>query len=206
MPLLAVAFSLFQAFGGLEAGEQTLRRLLAENLAPGSAEAAMEPVQAFVGRVSAGAVGGAGVVVLFLTVVSLLSYIERSMNALWGIERGRPFFARFVVYWTSLTVGPGLLALSLSMTSAAQSSALVERLDAVVPGAAGIVFGLVPWTFSCTALTLLYVIVPNTHVRWRAALGGGVVAGTLWGAPLARFPCSSCGCRWAGSSCSSEPR
>jgi membrane protein len=134
----------------------------------------------FAGRMSEGAVGGVGVVLLFLTVVSLLSSIEQSMNALWGIQKGRPFLARFVVYWTSLTVGPVVLALSLSMTSAAQSSALVESLDAVVPGAAGLVFGLVPWVLSCAALTLLYMIVPYTHVSWRAALGGGLVAGTLW--------------------------
>jgi membrane protein len=33
---------------------------------------------------------------------------------------------------------------------------------------------------SCAALTLLYQIVPDTHVNWRAALGGGLAAGTLW--------------------------
>jgi len=180
VPLLAVAFSLFQAFGGLEAGEQTLRRLLSENLAPGSAAAAMQYVRDFVSRISAGAVGGTGVVFLFFTVVSLLSSIEASVNALWGIERGRSFFSRFVVYWTTITVGPVLVALSLSMTSAAHSTFLVGRLDAVVPGASALLFGLVPWVFSCTALTLLYLVVPNTDVRWHAALGGGVVAGTLF--------------------------
>jgi membrane protein len=180
VPFVAVAFSLFQAFGGLEAGEVALRRLLAQNLAPGSAAAAMRYVQGFVGRISAGAIGGAGVVLLFLTVISLLSYMESSMNALWGIERGRPFLSRFVVYWAMITVGPVLLALSLSMTSVADSQALAGRLDAVLPGASGLLFRLVPWIFTCTGMTLLYVIVPNTNVRWRAALGGGVVAGTLW--------------------------
>jgi membrane protein len=180
VPLLAVAFSIFQAFGGLEASEQALRRLLAQNLAPGSAAAAMQYVRTFVGRISAGAIGGTGVVFLFLTVVSLLSNIEASMNALWGVKRERPFLARFVVYWSAITVGPVLLALSLSMTSAAQSSLIVARLDALVPGASRLLFGLVPWAFSCTALTLLYLIVPHTRVGWRAALGGGLVAGTLW--------------------------
>jgi membrane protein len=180
VPLLAVTFSLFKAFGGLEASEHALRAILEQNLAPGSAERAATYLREFAGRTSEGAVGGVGVVMLFLTVVSLLSSIEQSMNALWGIQKGRPFLARFVVYWTSLTVGPVVLAVSLSMTSAAQSSAAVRGLDAVVPGAAAIVFGLVPWLLSCTALTLLYTIVPFTHVGWRAALGGGVVAGTLW--------------------------
>jgi membrane protein len=180
VPFVAVAFSLFQAFGGLEAGEAALRRLLVQNLAPGSAAAAMGYVQGFVSRISAGAIGGVGVVFLVLTVISLLSYMESSMNALWGIERGRPFLSRFVVYWAMITVGPVLLALSLSMTSVADSPALLGRLDAVLPGTSELLFRLVPWVFTCTGMTLLYVIVPNTNVRWRAAVGGGLVAGTLW--------------------------
>jgi membrane protein len=180
VPLIAVLFSVFKAFGGLTAGEQAVQRLLARNLAPGAAADVFEHVRGFVGRVSAGAVGGLGVLFLFVTVVSLLSYIERSMNAQWGITRGRPFLARFVVYWSSLTVGPVLLALSLSISSAAQASALVAPIDAVVPGARAFLFSLVPWLVSCTALSLLYAIVPYTSVRWTAALGGGLVAGTLW--------------------------
>jgi membrane protein len=180
VPLLAVSFSLFAAFGGLQASEKALHRLIAQNLAPGPAEAAMEHLRQFAARTSAGAVGGVGVVLLFLTVVALLSSIEQSMNSLWGIKRGRPWLARFVVYWTSLTVGPVLLAVSLSLTSAAQSSVLVDRLRDAVPGAAALAFGLVPWVVSCGALTLLYLIVPYAHVSWRAAVGGGVVAGTVW--------------------------
>lgn len=180
VPFVAVAFSLFQAFGGLEAGATALQRLLVQNLAPGSAATAMQYVQGFVSRISAGAIGGAGVVSLVLTVISLLSYVESSMNALWGIERGRPLLSRFVVYWAMVTVGPVLLGLSLSMTSVAASPALAGRLDVVLPGASGLVFRLVPWLFTCTGMTLLYVIVPNTNVRWRAALAGGVGAGTLW--------------------------
>jgi uncharacterized BrkB/YihY/UPF0761 family membrane protein len=62
VPLLAVSFSLFAAFGGLQAGEKALHRLIAHNLAPGTAEAAMEHLRQFAARTSAGAVGGVGVV------------------------------------------------------------------------------------------------------------------------------------------------
>lgn len=79
-----------------------------------------------------------------------------------------------------VTVGPVLLALSLSPTSAAQSHSAVAGLDALAPGSAGVLSAFVPWGISFAALTLLYQIVPNTHVNWRAALGGGLAAGTLW--------------------------
>lgn len=180
VPSLAVAFSLFQAFGGLEGGKQALEAMLVANLGPGAAATAVGYVTSFVERVSAGAVAGTGVVVLVFTVISLLSATETSMNALWRIERGRSFLDRFVVYWATVTVGPLLLAISLSVTSAGQSHALTQRLSALAPLLAGLLFQVVPWLFTCASLTLLYVIVPNTHVRLLPALGGGLVAGTLW--------------------------
>lgn len=180
VPSLAVAFSLVQAFGGLAPGEQALQALLFENLAPGTAEAALRYVTSFVERVSAGAVAGTGVLVLVFTVISLLSAIEASMNALWRIERGRGFLDRFVVYWATVTVGPLLLAVSLSVTSAGQSHVLTQRVSALLPLLGGVLLQVVPWLFACASLTLLYVIVPNTHVRFLPALGGGLVAGTLW--------------------------
>ena len=183
VPFLAVAFSLFQAFGGLEASEQRLQETIIANLAPGSASIARDYIHTFVGRISAGAIGGVGVIVLFLTVVSLLTYIEQSFNAMWKVGQVRPFFSRFVTYWAMVTVGPVLLALSFSMTSAARSQIFVSHLDEWFPGGQATVellFRFVPWVFTWVGMTLLYQIVPNTRVRWRAAVGGGVLAGTLW--------------------------
>jgi membrane protein len=180
VPLLAVAFSLFRAFGGLRPAEDALQQLLVQNLGPGSAATAVSYIDTFVERVSTGAVAGVGVVFLVFTGVSLLASIEASMNALWRVERGRGLLDRFVVYWATMTVGPLLLALSLTLTSAREVATAGERIGAWAPGLAALAFGLAPWLFACVSMTLLYVIVPNTHVRWKAALGGGLVAGTLW--------------------------
>ncbi|HUG55270.1 MAG TPA: YhjD/YihY/BrkB family envelope integrity protein [Vicinamibacteria bacterium] len=182
-PFLAVAFSVFKAFGGLHAAEEALQRRVLQNLAPGAAAAVMEHVDAFLGRISEGAVGGLGVLVLFFTVVSLLTAIEQSFNALWQVDKVRPFLDRFVTYWAMITVGPILMALSFTLTSAARSSTLVGSVVSRVPGAGGVVFAtmpLVPWLITCAAVTSLYLIVPNARVKWRCALGGGLMAGTLW--------------------------
>jgi len=183
VPFLAVVFSLFQAFGGLEAAERVLQRRILQNLAPGAAAAVMEHVGGFLDRVSSGAVGGVGVVFLFYTVVSLLTTIEESFNALWQVEKVRSFFSRFVTYWAMMTVGPVLFALSFSITSAARSHEVVVGLTDAAPGAGWLVlmgFQFVPWMITWVGMTLLYLIVPNTQVRWRAAAGGGILAGTLW--------------------------
>jgi membrane protein len=183
VPFLTVVFSLFQAFGGLDASRQALQDEILKNIAPGAAEHVVVRLNEFIGRVSSGAVSGVGVVLLLLTVVSLLTSVEQFFNALWHVEKERPFLARFVTYWAMMTVGPVLLALSLSMTSVVRSEAFVATLDAWVPGPTWLVtlpFQLLPWVFTWTAMTLLYVIVPNTGVRWLAAIPGGILAGSLW--------------------------
>jgi membrane protein len=182
IPFLAVAFSLFHAFGGLESAQHQLQEAIMENLAPGSAAALDENIRTFVWR-QTGAVGGIGVVGLFFIVVSLLTYIEKTFNSLWNVEKERPFFRRFTMYWAIVTVGPVVAALSFSMTSPASSQALSARIDALWPQASGlleILFRQSHWVFTWIGMTLLYVIVPNTRVSWRAALGGGLVAGVLW--------------------------
>lgn len=191
VPFLAVAFSLFKAFGGLEAGQRALQRIIIDNLAPGSAAAAMEYVQTFVDRISAGAIGGVGVVLLFVTAVSLLASIEASFNALWNVARPRSFLSRFITYWAVITVGPVLLSISLSLTSAAQAHGAMARLDAAVPGIVELAFGVLPWGMSVLALSLLYRIVPNTGVSSTAAVGGGLVAGSLWEAGKHAFTWAS---------------
>jgi membrane protein len=182
-PSLAVAFSVFKAFGGLAGAERALQRRILQNLAPGAAADVMEYVDTFLGRIASGAVSGVGVLVLAFTVVTLLTAVERSFNALWQVARTRVLFDRVVVYWAMVTVGPVLFGLSFALTSAARTSGAMTGLAARVPaaGAAAWTFlQLAPWLITCAAMTALYIIVPNTAVRWRAALGGGVVAGTLW--------------------------
>jgi membrane protein len=39
---------------------------------------------------------------------------------------------------------------------------------------------LVPYVLVCLAFTIVYMFIPNTRVRFRAALIGGVIAGILW--------------------------
>jgi membrane protein len=182
-PFLAVAFSLFNAFGGLGAAEAALRVRLLQNLAPGAAAAVAEQLDVFLQRIATGAVSGIGVLALVFTVLMLLSSMEQSFNALWKVDRGRPLLQRFVNYWAMVTVGPVLFALSFTLTSAARSSSLMAALTDRLPDGSSALMAalqLVPWLITCTAMTLLYLIVPNKAVRWRAAMGGGAVAGSLW--------------------------
>jgi len=175
VPFIAVVFSILKAFGGLSSAALAVQGKMFENLAPGTASEASRYIWTFVDRLSSGAVGSVGIIFLIWAAISLMTSIEKSFNDLWNIERGRPWLHRLVIYWSLVTVGPVLLGLSLTLTTAIQAGAFLGT-GSILDGA----FLLVPWMLSCVSMTLLYMIMPNTRVRLYAALEGGFLAGTMW--------------------------
>jgi len=175
VPFVAVVFSVLKAFGGLSAAAAAVQQKMFENLAPGTASEASRYIWTFVDRLSSSAVGSVGIIFLIWAAISLMTSIEKSFNDLWNIERGRPFLHRLVIYWSLVTVGPVLLGLSLTLTTAVSAGAVLGTGNVLDAG-----FFMLPWLLSCISMTLLYMVMPNTRVRLYAALGGGFLGGTIW--------------------------
>lgn len=177
VPAMAVIFSVFTAFGGLEDARDRLKRQLAEFLSVGHQEKILDFLDQFVG--SASAIGGIGVVFLLATSLSLLTNIEKAFNDIWGLKQDRSFLRRFQSYWPLLTLGPLLLGVSLTVTASVQKHEVVQGLAEFIPGGR-FVLTLLPVVLTWVGFTLAYLIMPNTRVGVRHALIGGVVAGTIW--------------------------
>jgi len=77
-----------------------------------------------------------------------------------------------LVYWAAVTLGPLALGVSLSMTSYAISAS--QGFVGVLPGGVSILLELFEFVLLSASLAGLFHYVPNTHVRWRHALAGGV--------------------------------
>lgn len=179
VPLLAVVFSIFKGLGGFKSFEDRLKPFLYQNLAAGAQETVRDYIEKFVENVNAGAIGGIGIVFLVFTVVSLLENIEMAFNDIWGLKKDRSLFQRFVTYWSMITVGPILLGASLTLTASLQSNAFVAKLIESSPHSHRLL-SLAPILLTWTGFTLLYIIMPNTKVRFSPALIGAVIAGSIW--------------------------
>ena len=188
VPLLAVGFALFKAFGGLRKLEAPLKKLVVDNLAAGRADEVGRWLDSFISNISAGAIAGVGLLVLFYSALGLLTNIEKSFNRIWRIEKMRPLHLRLAIYWCLLTLAPPLLGVSLSLSSRLQGSSFATALLQWLPFGIGraLVAGLAALAI-CIVFVLAYYIVPNTRVRFRAALLGGLVAGLLWSVAKTAF-------------------
>ena len=136
-------------------------------------------VHEFVGNVHSGTLGLTGSLALVVVAILMLARIEDTFNDIWGVTRGRSWFARIVQYWAAITLGPALLILALGLTTGPHLLPAREWLESS-PLLATLVFHLLPFALLIMAFALFYQLMPNTRVQWRAAILGGLVGGFLW--------------------------
>ncbi len=180
VPLLAFSFSVLK---GLGVHEEVADQLYGLFLPLGDqGRDYVDLVLGLVDNVNARVLGGFGLAFFLYTVISMVQKTEESFNYVWYVSKPRSFARRFVEYAFVLLVGPVLIFIALGMISALQSAAVVEYLLAndLVDQALVAAGELLPYVIVCGLFTFLYMFVPNTRVRVRSALVGGLAGGIMW--------------------------
>ncbi len=180
VPLLAVSFSVLKGFGVHNQLEPIVLNLLAA-LGDKGIEITQR-ILSFVDNTKAGVLGSMGLALLLFTVVSLLQKIERAFNFAWRVSEHRPLAQRFSDYLSVIFIGPVLVFTALGMTASISSASIFK--DAMQIKVIGVLLSfagwLIPYVLIIIAFTLIYILVPNTRVKFKSALIGGVVSGILW--------------------------
>jgi len=134
---------------------------------------------------SGSAGGGVGAFSLIIIVLLLFKSVEDAFNDIWGVRLGRSLLMRVVFYWTTLTLGAVLFFAAIAMLGAGAYVNVFKSSIESLPGGAEM-FERLRWslpvfaaTFLVGLLTLVYRVIPNTHVFWRAAFVGGLVVTAL---------------------------
>ena len=180
VPMLALSFSVLKAFGV----HNQLEPILLNFLAPMGERGAeiTQHIIGFVDNIRVGVLGTLGLAMLVYTVISLLQKIERAFNYTWRVTEHRPFSQRFSDYLSVILIGPVLVFTALGITASLSSVELVRHATEIqaIGWAAKFIGTLVPYLLIIIAFTLIYIFVPNTKVKPRSALIGGIVSGLLW--------------------------
>lgn len=171
VPLLTVMLALFTAFPMFSNFQDALQKYFLQSLVPDSiAKPVMGALTQFAGK--AHKVGSVGLVVLVISALALMLTIDRTLNAIWRVRKPRPIAQRVLVYWAAITLGPLVLGVSLSLTSYAISAS--KGLVGAMPGGVRLLLDTVEFVLLAGTMAGLFHYVPNTHVRWRHAIAGGV--------------------------------
>jgi membrane protein len=180
VPLLAFSFSILKAFGVHNQMEPLLLQLL-EPLGVQGVEITQRIVE-FVGNIKVGALGTFGFLMLIYTIVSLTRKIEDAFNFTWRVETNRNFMQRFSHYISVIVVAPILMFSALGISASFMSSAFVQEM--IATSSLGVLVAtltkLMPIFLIISAFSFSYWFIPNTKVKARSAIIGGVIAGSLW--------------------------
>lgn len=174
VPLFTVALAIFSAFPMFDRLQLTLQRWLVQSLVPPDiAKQVFSYLNQFASK--AGQMGWAGALVLLVTALALILTIDRKLNDIWRVRQPRSLTQRVLVYWAVLTLGPLLLAGSLTATSYAVTAS--RGMVSGLPGGVRLLLDTVQFALLTGGLAALYRYVPNTRVRWSHALSGALFVG-----------------------------
>ena len=140
---------------------------------------AAKRIHGFIQNTRSGALGVVGMLVLIFVAIRMLANIEATFNDIWGVTRGRNWLLRTVLYWTTITLGPMLLIAALALAGGSHLQTAKNFIHHT-PFIGSLIFHLVPFVVLWLTFALLYQLVPNTKVKFSAALVGGIVGGSLW--------------------------
>ncbi|WNG34660.1 YihY/virulence factor BrkB family protein [Archangium violaceum] len=178
VPLLTVVLALLGAYHQ-QTVQQRLREIIFAVLAPGVREESAAFLERFLEPGNTTAIGSAGFLGLLISAGSLLQNIDVSLNEIWGVKNHRPWVVRALIYAGLLLLGPLMLAISFAGTSVVHSF-LEATHTPLFLGLFELLFSALSPLTAVAGLTLLYYVTPNTHLRFRSALAGGLVAGVAW--------------------------
>lgn len=179
VPALALLFAIGKGFG--------LQDLLREEVVgslPSQATAfnsIFNYVESYLDQSSSqGIFLGIGIVLLLWTLISLLSAAENSFNSIWGVKEGRSIWRKTTDYLAIFLILPVLMicasGITVFVTTVADklfSASWVTSTISLLLDAASL---LMIWMF----FTGVYMLIPNTKVRFKNAFIAGILAGTAF--------------------------
>lgn len=177
VPLLVVFLSVATGFGL----QESVQRQLFEYFPAQQQELtqAFSFAEVYLTQIRSSVFIGIGIAILLYAVSLLLMNIETVFNTIWHISKPRSLPTRILAYLATFLVVPLLVSLSAGLNVANSFFSSVEIMGANV--------SLTPITTALTAVvpylvwillfTILYLLVPNTRVRFLPALIAGTIAG-----------------------------
>lgn len=181
VPSLAVSFaviSLFTPFLGENSSLiQQAKDFILSHLATGTGEQVVDYLDRFIANVDLKRIGFTGFIGTLFALILLLRHVEAALNRIFEVERDRPFFMRFIYFWTLLTLGTFLIALTIGTFSGFDLSSntygLLDLSENPIGGKIVYYVGIVIF------FTLVFKIVPNRYVNTKPAIAGALVAALL---------------------------
>ena len=175
VPILAVVFAIARGFGYNKYIEQWFRDAFSTQ--PQAADIIIGFVNSYLVHTKSGIFLGIGLLFMLYTVLMLVSNIEETFNEIWQVKKSRSVFRTFTDYLAMMFTFPIIIVItsgiSIFLATAADSVPNFLMLSTAVRT----LIDLVPYVLMSAMFIVLYIFMPNTHVRPSSAVVPGILAG-----------------------------
>lgn len=178
VPALALAFAIARGFGFQTVLQKELFHFFpAQKVAVGYA---LEFVDSYLNQASEGIFVGVGIVFLLYTLISLVVNVEDTFNKIWGIKEGRSLWRKISDYMAMFLIFP-ILMICVSGINILLSSTLetIFHFSFMTP-LISVFLELASWVLTWLFFASVYILIPNTKVKFKYAVVPGMVAGTAF--------------------------
>lgn len=178
VPMITVLLVVFSSVPALTQIKGQLQNALYSNLLPSSSTQVAQYLHEFAQKSSN--VTTIGVLMLFVTTIMTLITIETAFNQIWRVQNRTGGIKSIVRYWTMITLGPIILGVAFTASSAIKS---IDFLNQKIGG-----YGI-DWAIYAQGVSVLitvagfvgmYWFIPKVNVPIKNAVIAGVIAAFLF--------------------------
>ncbi len=140
----------------------------------------MDFVERYLETAQGGVFIGIGIVILLTSVMNFFKQAEESFNSIWEVKKSRSILRQFTSYFSSLFLIPILVVLTSGLSIYFNNLiAQLQFLNILTPL---LKFGMkfAPYLMSWILFTVIYIVIPNTRVKFSNGLIAGIIAGTAF--------------------------
>ncbi|OGT30355.1 MAG: hypothetical protein A3E87_01310 [Gammaproteobacteria bacterium RIFCSPHIGHO2_12_FULL_35_23] len=178
VPLMAIGLGILSVFPIFHSFKDQLQDLIFSNFVPASGNVIKQYFNSFAAQATKLSIMGA--VFLVITAILMMFTIERALNDIWKVRERRHGVSAWLRYWAILSLAPVFAALSITATTYVISLPIIHGAVEKSIGIDHILINILPIAMGIIGLTLLYVVIPNCRVSWRAGFIGALVATVLF--------------------------
>lgn len=180
VPIIAMLFGIAKGFGF----EQLLEQQLLEQIPEQNAliEKIFDMAKNMLDSTKGGVVAGFGVVILFFSVLKVISNIEESFNHIWNVQKPRTLGRKLSDYLSLMLLAPLLMIAASSITVFVQTQLASLIHSIALPGTiiALKLLGYIPIIILWVLFSFVFIFMPNTTVNYRSGMLAGIFAGTVY--------------------------
>ena len=178
VPILALVIAIGRGFGFQQAVVDWLSKAL-------SAQAEMIPyiiqfVERYLERAQGGVFLGVGFAVLLWSVLSAFRQIENNFNDIWNVKKSRSIVRQFTMYISLMLLVPILIALSSGFSIFINTQLETAGLSQFFSPLTRFLLKVAPYFIFGVLFTIMFLIIPNTKVRFKHALLAGFISGVAF--------------------------